>query len=59
MIGAPSAVRAVAGPYAASPVAVVLYNHPALRQDGSNGRCRLSLPARTVLLGAEAKQPTR
>ena len=53
-IGAPRAVRAVAGACAANPAALVVPCHRVVRQDGSLGGYRWGIAAKQALLGVEA-----
>lgn len=53
-IGAPTAVRAVAGACAANPAALVVPCHRVVRQDGSLGGYRWGVATKQALLDAEA-----
>ncbi|MDA8047061.1 MAG: bifunctional DNA-binding transcriptional regulator/O6-methylguanine-DNA methyltransferase Ada [Actinomycetota bacterium] len=53
-IGAPRAVRAVAGACAANPAALVVPCHRVVRQDGSLGGYRWGIATKQALLGVEA-----
>jgi AraC family transcriptional regulator of adaptative response/methylated-DNA-[protein]-cysteine methyltransferase len=55
-IGAPTAVRAVAGACAANPAALVVPCHRVLRQDGSLGGYRWGVGTKRALLSAEAAE---
>ena len=57
-IGAPRAVRAVAGACAANPAALVVPCHRVVRQDGSLGGYRWGVAAKQALLGIEAASCT-
>ena len=57
-IGAPAAVRAVAGACAANPVALVVPCHRVVRRDGSLGGYRWGIAAKRALLDAEASNAT-
>ncbi|HET8990420.1 MAG TPA: methylated-DNA--[protein]-cysteine S-methyltransferase, partial [Acidimicrobiales bacterium] len=57
-IGAPTAVRAVAGACAANPAALVVPCHRVVRRDGSLGGYRWGVAAKRALLDAEASMAT-
>ncbi len=54
-IGAPQAVRAVAGACAANPLAVVIPCHRVLRSDGALSGYRWGVPRKRALLENEAR----
>lgn len=57
-IGAPTAVRAVAGACAANPAALVVPCHRVVRQDGSLGGYRWGIATKQALLAAETANRT-